>query len=281
MQYELDKAIRLDAGRWKGYILTAYQQILDQRQWLGLREVYQLLTIPADRIGTVSATLGSTAITGVGTAWDSQATRMQIQIAAYQETYGVTFTSATTAELDRAFESASVVDESFAVFRQNYAMPEECKSINRIVRPGYTNPLKKVSRADLIGHQLEFGEPFKWAMGLDVGTDPAYKTVDLFYVPDMALVLNIEYQKAVSQFNGRNTNDYPLPWVSDDAIILGAKILAAMDIPSMDPNRYERAYSSCITAMHEAENQRVGAVRFEPTDEFNEANAARSEFYSC
>lgn len=281
IQYELDKAIRLEEGLWKGYILTAYQQILDLRQWLGLREVFQLLTIPADRVGTVTATQGSTAIVGVGTAWDPTLTRMRIQIAAGLETYGVEFTSATTGVLDRVFESEDVTGETFAVYRQNYALPQETKSVTRIIRPGYTKPLAKVDRGDMLGHQLEFGDPIKWAMGLDVGTDPAYKTVDLFYVPDLALVLNVEYQKAVEQFTGRNSNASPLPWVSDDAIILGAKMLAAMDDPRRDPSRYAGAYNSVINAMHEAENQRIGPVRTETTDEYNAANIARAEFYSC
>ena len=279
IHYELDKAMPVEIGLWPGYILTAYQQILDARQWLGLTGVTKISTIPVDVTGTITATLGSTAVTGVGTAWSTSSQRMQIQFADSLETYGITFSSATVGTLDRAFESDTVTGAAFTIYRQNYALTEDVKSVTRVVRPGYTQPLDKIQRDDMLRQPIVFGDSTKWAMGIDIGTDPAYKSIDLWEIPLTAIGLNVEYQRAVEYYDGRNSTALPLPWVSDDAIILGAKALAGMDDPRRDPNRYAAAYQSCLKSMHEAENQRIGAIRFDPTDQFNQANAARQEFY--
>lgn len=280
IQKECDRAIPLADGRWVGYIMSSYQIILNLRQWLGLRSTYRLTTIPALFAGTVSVAQGATAVTGVGTGWDSTLTRMQILIGEGVESYAITITSPTTAELDRPFEGEAAVDVSYKIFRTNYALPLDLKSVSRIIRPGHKEPLKMISRGDLLAQGVWFGDPDKWANGLPAGTDPAYKTIDLSPSPDIEIALSVEYQVAPVHFTGRNSQDYPLDFVSDDAIILMAKMLAAADLPGRDPNVYKDFYQEAIKSMHEAENQRIGEIQTEPSEEFNEANASRLEYQS-
>lgn len=279
IQLECDRAIELAPGRWPSYITSAYQDILNRRKWLGLTESFRLTTIQAVSAGTISITKGATAVTGSGTAWDPSLTRMQLLVSEGPETYGIEITSATTAELDRPYERDSVVDTGYRIFRQNYALPLDVKSVSSIRRPGYPRALERIHRAAMQDHGIQFGEPTKWAYGLQVGTDPEYKTVDLIAIPDLEIALNVEYQVAPVHFNGRNTSDYPLDWVSDDAIIYGAKALAAMD-KGLDYEGYGRWFEKSVLAMEEQENQRIGAISTEFSQEFNGANDARSEYYS-
>lgn len=90
-----------------GWIQDRYTEILDRLPWKRLEAESTIAAPDSYTIGTLTATQGSTAITGLGTTWTAAMTGLMIRIANGQEYYQFTYVSATTGTLDRNYEGAT------------------------------------------------------------------------------------------------------------------------------------------------------------------------------
>jgi hypothetical protein len=88
-----------------GWIQDRYTQILDRLPWKRLEGETVIQSPPSYQVGTVTATQGSNAIVGVGTAWTQAMNGLMIRIANDQEFYVFTYVDATDATLDRPYEA--------------------------------------------------------------------------------------------------------------------------------------------------------------------------------
>ena len=272
-------AIRLDTlERWNGYIQTTYQSILADRQWSGLRGSFYLTLSLGYSEGSIAVTNGSTAITGTGTAWSAAWTQRAIQIAGLQKAYNITFLTATTATLDRPYEDDTDTGVTYQIFQQNYALPSDVKQVTRVIFNGTAPPLIKIDHDSMLRYPISFGDAAQWAPGLDGGGDPTYKTIDLYPIPIAGDSLELEYLKVLPTFNGRNTEDYPPEWFSDDALIAGAKWLALVDLEK-DASQQKDVFKAMLSQMHSQEDSKQVSARFVPSDEYNRPAQQRRNFW--
>lgn len=107
-----------------GYINDAYDQLADEVPylWDGLRET-NYITVPEDyQTGTVTATNGSTSITGSSTVWTSAMDGRQIYFDGDDEVYTFTYVSATTGTLDKAYQGTTGSGKSYIIWKEAFLL---------------------------------------------------------------------------------------------------------------------------------------------------------------
>jgi hypothetical protein len=235
IRLELTKALPgVDIELLTGWIQSTYQGILESRPWGGLRlrTTIQCPVALGQDSTTVSCVQGSPAVVGVGTAWTSAITGWSFSAAGAPAVYIATCVDPTHLTLDRPFEGASVAGGSYLLAQLVHQLPADCKSVEQCENPYLWHPMERKTRDDLediLSAGLFTGIPAYFAPDDDTIEDnpPVLHTVRMWPPPGLYPVgVGLTYQKAAIGFDGTNTTSYPLPWVSDDAIIFGAKGMA-------------------------------------------------------
>jgi hypothetical protein len=75
------------------------------------------------------------------------------------------------------------------------------------------------------------------------------------------------YQKAAIAFDGTNTGSYPLPWVSDDAILFTAKAIA-LEHQGQDSTAATARAAFYLSRMHANETEREGPQKLRMASRF-------------
>ena len=92
IRFEVEKAFPgVDIDLLDGWIKSVYQGILDHRNWSGLEAEANITTVAVYEVGTLAATLGSTALTGTGTTWTTAMSTRRIRIASRMQMTNVIF----------------------------------------------------------------------------------------------------------------------------------------------------------------------------------------------
>ncbi len=252
-------------------IRSAYEDILGERDWSWLKGTDRVECEAKYTTGTITLTQGSASITGVDTAWNLDLDGRELQLVARNEVYDFTFVDATTATLDRPYEGETASDVAYILFRRTYALSVLVKGIQRAHNPRTIKNLDEKNRTDLLNRALVFGEPGYYAMAPSAGEDPVYKNITFWPAPESSLSIDIDYQKAVANFNGENTGESPLPEVYIGAIVdlAASKLYATKKYKdlALATARSELAKST-LDRMHREENLRIPPSEVEISDHY-------------
>jgi hypothetical protein len=203
LRFEISKfAAGIDLQLVNEWLNSAYREVLDHHSWKGLEKDAVLLTVAPYTTGSVTVTAGSTAVTGASTVWTDAMTGRRFRKAGDSSVYTFTRLTATTGTLDRAYEGDTAAGAAYSIELQSRAaFGRMAPSLTYYGEPAFYIPVADSDELD----------------------PPVLHEVELYPVPNQAAGYPYTYQKATVQFDGTNTSDYPLPWVSEDAIMAGAK----------------------------------------------------------
>lgn len=260
-------------------IRSAYEDILGERDWSWLKGTDRVRCEASYNAGLISLTAGSSAVTGIGTAWTSDFSTREIQIVSRGELYQFTFISATSGTLDRPFEGSTGAEYSYTLFRRTYPLSVRVKGLERVTNPRTNKNVKELTRTELLPGLVVFGEPEYYAMAPSGGSDPVYKQVTFQPCPDLAMSIDIDYQKAVPNFTGENTSSSPLPEVYTAAIVdlAAAKLFSTKQYkdPQLAAARTAQGKTT-LDRMHREENQRIPASKVDVDTHYTDHELKRA-----
>lgn len=133
-----------------GLINDAIEEICRSTEWSRLEKQSVLQTVAPYQTGTVNVTVGSTLVTVTGGTFTSDMTGRFFRVLSELEYYGFTFASASTGNLDRAYEAADdAADAQFVIYKSVYELPSDVQSIRSlaVLNPGYD--LDEITREEL------------------------------------------------------------------------------------------------------------------------------------
>lgn len=232
-----------------GWIQARYQRILDTISWKR-QEAESILQSPASyAVGTITATLGSTAITSDGstpTVFTAAMNGLMIRINNTSEYYQFTYVSPTAAMLDRTFEGPTATGLAYRIDQAVFLLPSTCR-ILRQVRPMHnrSQPLTMVSPAELnrISHSRNlYGTPQYASQTWDSFSDPPQMQVELFPVPDCPdtsgniLSFGVDYIFEESELDPDATSVTMKPFARPAAIMAGVMADAMRPRPQWEGN---------------------------------------------
>jgi hypothetical protein len=214
-----------------------YEQVLEATDWTGLEGHASIQTTAAYQSvnDTVTLTVGSQTVAGAGTTWSASITGMRFYRPGDTVNYVSTFVDAATLTLDRPYEgngsdaAGSVLTACPYVFMQNmYPLPADCRSIRAIDNPITGLPMKPFSELGLersAGQRTLVGYPQAWAEYDDTpeATPPVLHQVEFYPPPLQARGFPLFYLRNPRVFNGENTSDSPLPFVTRTVILDGCR----------------------------------------------------------
>ena len=221
-----------------GALNSRYEQVLEAADWTGLREHAILQTQAAYQSSTDTATLtlGSNAVTGVGTAWTAGYVGWRFYVPGDTVIYSVvTVPGVGSLTLDRAYEGngydapGTVYTLKPYVFMQHiYALPADCDSLVTVLDPVTMLPMQKFSKDGLdrsYGPRTFLNDPLSYCTYDDSPetAPPVLHQIEFAPPPVRSRGIPIEYQREIVFFDGTNTSLSPLPFVSGTVLLYGAR----------------------------------------------------------
>lgn len=219
------------------WLNTRYREVLEATDWTGRKAHASIQTAAAyqSTTDTVTLTVGSAAVTGVGTTWTAGITGRGFYRPGDTVTYTATQVSGTSLTLDRPYEGngsdadGTVLAGSAYVFMSNvYPLPSDCEAIVTVLNPVTGFPMLGMSKGELdtsAGPRTRLGDPDVYA-GYDDSPEtspPVLRQIELYPPPLRARGLPLQYLRAAIGFTGSNTTASPLPFVSDSVLLSGAR----------------------------------------------------------
>jgi len=219
------------------WLNTRYEAVLEATDWAGLKAHATIQTAAAYQSLTDTATLtvGSNAVTGVGTAWTSAITGRQFYRPGDTVIYTASYVTATSLLLDRGYEGNGsdapgvVYAGSAYVTMQNvYALPGDCRSIVTVLNPVSGLPMQGMSKDGLdasVGPRTTVNDPGIYAAYDDSAetNPPVLHQIEFYPPPLRARGFAMEYLRAALGFDGGNTSGSPLPFVSNTVLLMGVR----------------------------------------------------------
>lgn len=244
----------------------AYEKILAARRWRKLNVDSSLAVVGPVTAGTVALTQGSAAVTLTGATWDEAITGRKFRVVGQQVWYVFTWLTATTGELDRAFEDEDQAGASYQIFQGEYELPDDCNALLTVqdVRTGFKLTKRDSSWITANNPSLvSMSDPTDWAPTTST-TESDTKRVQFSPVPIRALTLQIRYKLIATGFalDGSNDMDGPLAWVSSLALEKYAKATIASE-QLKDPvlaRDLRSEYDDAMLDMHREEMQEQSVV---------------------
>jgi hypothetical protein len=257
-------------------IRGAYQDILNDRRWTGLKQKVVSSLTPQSSF-SVSVVKGSTAVTLISGTWTTLITGQFFRLNGANEFYGITWETTTSAILSRewAGDTGNITAE---IFQNIVELPYAAKSIYSITDLTNGRPLRRFDDLDQIDPgRTQRGQVQGWSPYLDASQwdaadyaiAPELRRVEVWPIPLVAARLAIAYSAAVPTFTGRNTTESPLSWVSRTAIIHSA--ISRITREQADATLAQGA----LEQMHREENIRVGATAIDVTDHYAQTDIER------
>jgi len=220
------------------WLNTRYTAVLEATDWIGLKAHAMVQTLAAYQSGadSITATVGSNAVTGLGTAWTNAITGLKFYIPGETVIYTATWVSGTSLTLDRPFEGINGTDPAGTVyaaqayvFMQNvYPLPADCRSIVTVLDPFTDLPMQPFTKDGMdasAGNRATIGYPKAWAEYDDSPevSPPVLHQIELYPPPVDARGFPLEYLRAAFSFDGTNTASSPLPFVSGAVLLHGVR----------------------------------------------------------
>jgi hypothetical protein len=217
---------------------SRYEQILNYHEWEGLHAHTTVETQAAYQSGTdsVTPTVGSTAITGSGTAWTSALVGQRFLVVGDTEFYTITAVgSATSLTIDRAYEGdadqaagTTLPGSAYILFQHIYALPSDCKYIESVENPITGYPLQFLAKEQFdisVGPRNYVDDPGVCTAYDDTSENspPVSHQIEFFPPPLYERGYKVRYQRAANGWDGLNTGGSPLPFVEMSALLHGGK----------------------------------------------------------
>ena len=247
------------------WINARYENILERTDWSGLNRHGTIQTAAAYQSGTDTVTLlvGSAGVTGALTAWTSALIGKRFYRPGDTALYTVATVPGTgSLTLDRAYEGngADTVGTLYSgaayVFMQHiYALPADLRSVVRVLDPLTGLPMDRFSPAELdasVGSRTLVEDPHAYAVYDDSSESdpPVAHRIELYPPPLRAVGLPFAYTGAAIGFDGENTSDSPLPWVTTAALLNGVLADIKLHLGEMAPARgYELLFQEELGRM--------------------------------
>jgi hypothetical protein len=230
-------------------IITAYNDILSRQTWSQLAVTGWIRTLP--RVDTTGVVVkGSITITG-GAFLPDWVGRW-VQISTGTARYRIVEYAAGNLLLDRPYDGETEAAAAMVVYQPRYSMPLEAKSITSFpeIAERWT-----VRDLETNGVANSFGQPQAW---IPIESDEEETLqVEFYPVPTNGVALAVRYAKSVRFFDGSNTQEKPVAWVSDDAILAKATAICCAE-PSVqeDPTFHMAEFERYLARMTVADSQR-------------------------
>lgn len=257
----------LDADVLEGLIDDCYQEIIGKLAWSRQNVQTILQTVAPYSTGTVALTNGSTAVTLTSGTWTSGMTGRAFRVVGGSEFYELTYGSATTGTLDRAYEGATATGAAYKIFQHVYPLPSDCRLLEDDAFSTFDlGPLVRYTRAQLnasFPDRTTVGTPQAWAAYMDDSSSPPRMQVELYPVPELAVGIPLSYVAEAttptasgSAFAG---------WVKSTALFEGvcARICRLPQFRDLDAAReHERVAKESISDMKADEARKKGGIEF-------------------
>jgi hypothetical protein len=261
------------------WLNARYEALLESTDWTGLKAHATIQTQAAYQSGTdtVTLTVGSAAVVGVGTAWTSDITGRSFYRPGDTVVYTATYVSATSLTLDRPYESnggdaAGVVYAGSAyVFMTNvYSLPSDCRSVVEVLDPVTGLPMASFTSAGLdasAGSRARVGDPHAWDAWDDSAesSPPVLHQIEFFPPPLRARGIPLEYLKATLGFDGGNTAGSPVPFLSSRVLLDGVRADIALYQNNFNAAKgYEALYQdelARLLRLEHAQRRKITALK--------------------
>lgn len=202
--------------------------------------------------GTMTATEGSTTITGTGTTWTSG--MVGRKITCENATYIIaTFVSTTEMTISTNYAGAGGGGLSYKIFQDEYSLASDCEDVLSVRQENHPHKLIKVGIEvidDYYPQRSSFGYPVAYSI---VGYDSSdYMVVALYPNPNVARNVYYRYKKRVTEMSAdTDTPIIPLRyrWVmAKGALYVVAKYLDMPDIGGDFEREYRQGVAQLISA---------------------------------
>lgn len=242
-----------------------YEQVLESSNWKGLKYRATIQTIAAyqSTTDTVTFTVGSANITGLGTAWVTGQTGLQIYRPGDTVPYTFTYVSATTATLDRPYEGNGIdaagtvyAGAAYVLMQDIYPLPSDVRSLVACGNPttGFlTQYMSLEEMEESCGPRTLVQTPTAFAMFDDSNenTPPVVHQIRFYPPPLNARGIPVEYVHQALGFDGSNTSGGPLPWVTNSVLLEGCKADGYAYLAGQTDKPGEKAAYLNLAKMHE------------------------------
>ena len=220
------------------WLNTRYSSVLSATDWIGLKGhalIQAQAAYQSPSADTVTVTVGSAAVTGIGTAWTAGITGTRFYKPGDTVIYTATYVSPTSLTLDRPYEGngASPTGTAFPgssyVFMQHiYPLPADCRSIVTVLDPITDFPMESFTKDGLdasAGARTLVGYPQCWAEYDDSpeASPPVLHQIELYPPPLQARGFPMEYLRVANAFTGQNTSTGPLPFIGNAVLLHGVR----------------------------------------------------------
>lgn len=210
----------LVAGRM---ICNSFRRILDRRLWYGC-VVNGILNVPSIySAGTATFTSGSTAVTGVGTAWTQAMVGLQIRVGFSTPTYTITaVTDAGDLTLDLPWSPATMTTVGYQIFMRYASFGPNVKMLLYVINQfqGYRCRLHMPQAA------LNEWDAWRATVGFThtiADYKPAPNGVPLYELYPIPITQQgFPYLAYTQPADFSNDTDAPPLWIRSDVVVLGA-----------------------------------------------------------
>jgi hypothetical protein len=274
------------------WINSRYTSVLEATDWIGLKGHTTIETTPAYQSGadTITATVGQTAVVGVGTAWNALLQGLVFYIPGDTAVYTITFVSPTQITLDRPYEGRGNIPvgtvyaaSPYVIMQDIYPLPTDCRSIVTVLgRGGF--PLQPFTKDGLdrsAGTRARVGYPEAWAEYDDSPAAPVVvHQIQLSPAPLNQIGYSLEYLRNAQAFDGRTLTASPLPFVTPAVILAGvrADIAIFQEKPATKVAAYQLQFDKELARMLLVEHtQRRVKAALKMADRFTRHRMIRVE----
>lgn len=214
-----------------GYLTDGYTSILDKLRWSRQKTQYVFQTVAPYSTGTLTLTLGSTAVVLAGGTFTSAMSGMQLLAAGRSEAYTFTYTGATTGTLDRPFDGPTLSTYTFNLVQSVFTLPSTARTFENAQLLDQNIPLEIQTRSQLnqslpsrplVGDLSSplIGCPLIVALAIDSTSNPPQMQIEVIPAPDKVYSIAVDMVSEASTSTGTvpTSGTTLLPWVRPAAL---------------------------------------------------------------
>lgn len=207
----------------------SYQHLLALHPWSFIKGDTLVHLYAPITAGTTTATYGSDAVTGIGTAWTALNTvgrflKMSSSFVFYKI---IGFTVPQTLTLETTFGEPSLVSNGYTIFQNIYSKPTDCADILGL-RYNYNLPSVTKNGLDTMDPNRDStGEPNYWLNRTD-------GTFEIWPIPDQNYTLRMWYNRSFPDMLAETD----LPVIPQGVILAHARMESCLQLatsPGIDP----------------------------------------------
>lgn len=127
----------------RDWVNNAFRRVAERRRWSWLVRYGQFIAPAAYTTGTVTCTLGSTTVTGAGTAWTTDMAGRQFRIGVGRPIYTIAaVNNATSLDLDMVWGAPTIAATTYSIYQAYFTPPSDFKSLITVWDPAFNWQLR-------------------------------------------------------------------------------------------------------------------------------------------